>query len=254
MTTLTAVPQASARPATAFARIWRIVRLHYLSWRMTLLFPWVVLVGILLVNMAIWYLIIAASHTETLQGTRYTGSLSYLFIYQTVVAVQITNLSFGFALGMSSSRRDFFLGTSLFFVVHAAQFTVGIVLLSYLEQWTHGWGVGGHMFQTAYLGYGPIWQRAFTVFFGLLAALFIGSIFAAVFVRWRAYGLYLAFGAVAFIILGALALITFTHGWPETGAWFARNRALGVVAWSIPVSALCGVIGFLALRRAVPRS
>ncbi|AYG04345.1 hypothetical protein [Gryllotalpicola protaetiae] len=252
MTTLTAVPQASISTPSAFDRIWRVVRVHYLSWRMTLLFPWAILIGILGVNIAIWYLIVFASHENHLQ-TQYTGSLSYLFVYQAIVAVQLMNLSFGYALGMSSTRRDFFLGTGLFFVVHAAQFTAGIVLLTYIEQWTNGWGVGGHMFQTVYLGTGPLGQRVFTVFFGLLAVLFLGSIFGAVFVRWRAYGLYAAFGLVLIVLLGAAAMITFTQSWPEVGAWFVRNRALGVVAWSLPVTALCGAIGFVALRRAIPR-
>jgi hypothetical protein len=254
MTTLTALPQTSVRAASSFDRVWRIVRLHYLSWRMTLLLPWAILVGILGVNMAIWYLVVITTHADHISGTRYTGSLSYLFVYQAIVAVQLMNLSFGFALGVSSTRRDFYLGSALFFVVHAAQFTAGIVLLSYLEQWTGGWGVNGHMFQTVYLGTGPLGQRVFTVFFGLLAVLFLGSIFGSVFVRWRAYGLYAIFGILIVVVLGAAALITFTHGWPEVGAWFARNRALGVVAWSLPVTALCGVIGYLALRRAVPRS
>lgn len=254
MSALATAAEASARPATAYERAWRIVRLHYLSWRMTLLFPWVVLIGILLVNMIIWYLIAFATHTDQLQGTRYTGSLSYLFIYQAIVAVQLMNLSFGYALGVSSTRRDFYLGSALFFVLHAAQFTAGIVLLSYIEQWTNGWGVGGHMFQTAYLGAGPLGQRVFTVFFGLLAVLFLGSIFGSVFVRWRAYGLYAAFGVVLLVLLAALASITFAHSWVAVGAWFAANRALGVVAWSLPVTALCAVIGYLALRRAVPRA
>lgn len=252
MSTLTTVPRTSVGTPTAFDRIWRIVRLHYLSWRMTLLFPWVILIGILGVNLAIWYLIVLGTHENHLQ-TQYTGSLSYLFIYQAVVAVQLMNLSFGYALGVSSTRRDFFLGSGLFFVIHAAQFTAGIVLLTYIEQWTNGWGVGGHMFQTVYLGTGPLGQRLFTVFFGLLAVLFVGSIFGSVFVRWRAYGLYAVFGILLFVLLAALAVITFTHGWAAVGDWFVNNRALGVVAWSIPVTALCALIGFLALRRAVPR-
>ena len=252
MTTLTAAAGTSARPITSLDRAWRIVRLHYQSWRMSVLFPWVILVGILGVNLAIWYLIQYTTHGTTM-NTQYTGSIAYLFIYQLVLATQLMNANFAFALGLSSTRRDFSLGTALFFVVQTAQFTAGFVLLTYIEQWTNGWGISGHMFQTVYVGTGPLWQRAFTVFFALLGCLFAGSILGAVFVRWRAYGLYVVFALAIAVLLAALALIGLTHSWVPVGEWFARNRGFGVVAWSLPVTAACGVIGFLALRRAVPR-
>lgn len=252
MTALAAAPAASARPATSFDRIWRVVRLQYVNWRTALLIPWAILFFILLVNLTIWYLIVFAAHT-THMTTQYTGSIFYLFIYQGVLGVQLMSLTFSYALGMSSTRRDYFFGTALWALLHAAQFTVGVVLLMYIEQWTHGWGVGGHMFQTVYMGTGPLWQRLFTVFFGMLCVMFVGSIFGAVYVRWRANGLYVVGAIFVFALLAAAALITFTHAWPATGAWFARNSAFGVVAWSIPLTAIAGVIGFLALRRAVPR-
>ncbi|GAA4186424.1 hypothetical protein GCM10022288_09960 [Gryllotalpicola kribbensis] len=254
MSALAAPPQASARPPAPFARIWRVVRLHYASWHLAVLLPWLILIGILLVNMAIWYLVRYSTGPGTTLNTQYTGSIFYLFIYQAIAGIQLMSVSFAYAVGLSSTRRDFFLGTALWFLLHAAQFTVGVVVLSYVEQWTNGWGVDGHVFQTIYFGTGPLWQRLFTVFFGLIGVLFLGSIFGAVFVRWRAYGLYAVGAVLVLALVGAAALIGFTDSWAAVGEWFAAHSTVGVVAWSIPLTVVCAVIGFLALRRAVPRA
>jgi len=239
----------------ALPRIWRVVRLHYVNWPTSILLPWGILILIFLVNLTIWYLIAyATGDSSGMEGTQYTGSIFYLLVYQAVFAIQLMNATFAYGMGMSSTRRDYYLGTALTFGIHAAMFAVGVVLLSYLEQWTGGWGVGGHMFQTIYFGTGPLWQRLFTFFFAVLGVLFVGAIFGAVFVRWRALGLYALGAAWVVALLAAIAGFTFTDSWPAVGRWFLANGTLGVVSWSIVLTAACAVIGFLALRRAVPRS
>ncbi|GAA4165240.1 hypothetical protein GCM10022286_28130 [Gryllotalpicola daejeonensis] len=254
MTAFTAPVQASARPFTPLARVWRIVRLHYANWLVAVVWPWAILIGILLINMTIWYLVRYTAGASADMQTQYTGSIFYLFVHQAIVAIQLMSLTFCYALGLSSTRRDYFLGTALWMLVHAAQFTVGFVLLSYLEQWTNGWGVGGHVFQTIYFGTGPLGERLFTFYFGLIGVMFLGSIFGAVFVRWRVYGLYVVGAIFVFGLLGVAALIGFTDSWGAVGEWFATHSTVGVVAWSIPLTAACAVVGFLALRRAVPRA
>ena len=264
MTSLTAARQASARSLNSnnpnrsnssygsAQRIWRIVRLHYTNWRLVVVVPWAILLGILLVNMAIWYLVVYGTGVRDMD-TQYTGSVFSLFGYQAVIGIQAMSLTFSYAIGIASTRRDFYLGTALWFLLHCAQFTIGIVLLSYLEQWTSGWGVGGHVFQTIYFGTGGLGERLFTVYFGLVGVMFLGSIFGAVYVRWRTYGLY-AVGAI--FVLGLLAIaavLTLTHGWGAVGAWFLANSTPGLIAWSIPFTAACAVVAYLALRRAVPR-
>ncbi|HEY0248488.1 MAG TPA: hypothetical protein VGC45_09520 [Gryllotalpicola sp.] len=255
MTALSTASAASApRRLTEGDRIWRVVRLQYVNWRSALMLPWAILIGILLVNMTIWYLISSTAGPDTTTNTQYTGSIFYLLIYQAILAMQLMNATFSFALGLSSTRRDYYLGTSVWFLLHSAQYTVGVVLLSYIEQWTNGWGVGGHMFQTVYFGTGPLGERLFTIFFALLGALFLGSIFGAVYVRWRANGLYVTGAVLVAAVLGVLTIATLTDSWGAIGRWFAGTGPFGLVAWSVPLTALCAVIGFVALRRALPRS
>jgi hypothetical protein len=83
--------------------------------------------------------------------------------------------------------------------------------------------------------------------------MFLGSIFGAVFDRWRAYGLYTVGAVFVLGLLGLAALLTFTGGWGAVAAWFLDYSTPGLIAWSIPFTAACAVVAFLALRRAVPR-
>lgn len=255
MSALTAPGAASApRRISSFDRIWRVVRLHYVNRVSMVMLPWGILLLILGVNLAIWYLVHFTAGPNTHMETQYTGSIFYLLVYQAILAIVAMSTSFTFAMGLASTRRDYYLGTALMFVLHSAMFTAGFLLLSYIEQWSGGWGVGGHMFQTIYFGTGPLWQRAFTFFFAMLSVMFLGSIFGAVYVRWRAYGLYVIGAVFVLAVLGALALITFTHSWGAVGQWFLDNGPTGVVAWSIPFAAVCALVAFVALRRAVPKA
>ncbi|MCL2515636.1 MAG: hypothetical protein FWD85_04925 [Microbacteriaceae bacterium] len=256
MSVLTAPVGASApRTISGPARITRVVRLHYVNWLTSVVLPWGILMLILGVNLVIWYLIRAGTGETNLdQSTQYTGSIFYLLVYQAILAIVLMSTTFTYSLSLSSTRRDYYLGTALMFVVHSAMFTAGFLLLSYLEQWTHGWGVGGHMFQTIYFGTGPLWQRAFTFYFAMLGTMFLGSIFGAVYVRWRAAGLYVVGAVFLLAVLAAGTVIVRTRSWEAVGAWFQANGSLGVVAWSIPLAAVCAVVAYLGLRRAVPRA
>lgn len=255
MSTLTASGATSApRRISTFDRVWRVVKLHYVNKYGMLMLPWGILLLIFGVNVAIWHLIRFSTGPHTHLDTQYTGSIFFLLGYQAILAILSMSTTFMFAMSLASTRRDYYLGTGVMFVLHSAMFTAGFLLLSYLEQWTGGWGVGGHMFQTIYFGTGPFGQRAFTFFFAALSSMFLGSIFGSVFVRWRANGLYVVGAVFVFVILGAAALVTFTESWGAVGRWFVDNGATGVAAWSIPFAALCAVVAFLALRRAVPRA
>ena len=250
----TALLEASTTAPGAFARIWNVVRLHYTN-RWTILgVPWMIIGFVFLVNLAIWIIIRSASGGQTsLDGTQWSGSTAYIFIYSIVVAVQAMNQTFSFALGYSATRRDYYLGSVLAFGVQSALFTIAFVLLSYIEEWTGGWGLGGHFFANAYFGTGPIWQRMFTVFGAFLFCFFIGSISGAVFVRWKLNGMLVLMGIVAVLGVGGFAVAALTNAWSAIGAWFVASGATGVVAWLLIPSALAAIIGFFVLRRATPR-
>ena len=236
-------------------RIWNVVKLQFANrWNM-IAQPWIVIGGIFVLDFLIWFIINTSSnHDVSSTGSQYgAGVTYYIFIYMLVIAVQAINLTFPFALGYSVTRRDYYLGTCVAFLIESAIFTAGYVILSYIESWMNGWGYQMHFFHLADFGSGPLWERLFTIFALFLFCFFVGTVFATMYVRWKMNGIIVLGGALGIVIVGAVALFTFTHEWEAVGRWFVSAGFTGVVAWSLVITVLAAVGGFLILRKATPR-
>ncbi|GAB3608636.1 hypothetical protein GCM10027414_07610 [Humibacter ginsengiterrae] len=238
---------------SAGRRVWNVTRLHFANRFSMIALPWMVLGFIYLVNIVIWISIFSATG-KPLEGTQWSGSTFYFYVYFGVVAVQAMNLTFRFAMGLSATRRDYFLGTLLAFVILGAMITIVCTVLSYVEEWTHGFGMNGHMFSNVYFGSGPLWQRLFTCFGAFLFCFALGSIAGSVFVRWRVNGLYLLGAIVAVLSVAFVATATLAGSWPAVGQWFLQMRTVGVVAWSLIPTVIAGVAGYFVLRKAPSRA
>jgi hypothetical protein len=237
--------------------VMRVVRLHFVDKSATIGVPWLILTFIFLVNLALWAIIASVtsgtSESDAITGTQYSGASFYIFVYMLVVAVQAVNLTFPFALGYGVTRREFSLGTALAFAILAAFYAICLTLLSYIEQWTNGWGLGGHMFSTIYFGTGQWYVRLFVFLIGMLFFFFVGAAAASVFVRWKANGL-LALGAVvAVLVVGGIAIITLSESWPGVGRWFTSAGSVGIVSWLLVPTVIAAVAAYFVLRRATPR-
>lgn len=254
MTTLT----TDTRPAP---RGWRhlaaVVRLHFTNPWTVLILPWLILIAILLLNIAIWGLIFHNLEGESLanarNGTQYSGAISYAFVYMMVVAVQAINGYFPFALGYSVTRRNYYLGTALAFVGLSAFYSIGLSILALVEEATNGWWVGGRMFTAVYFGDNTL-ERLFSFFAIMMFFFFVGSSVAAMYVRWKALGLIAFFTGISFLLVGLGAIATLTDGWPSIGAWFEANGRMGTYAWTFVLTAIAGIAGYFILRRATPKS
>ncbi|GAB3606967.1 hypothetical protein GCM10027413_23760 [Conyzicola nivalis] len=259
MTTATlAEPTTHARPAPP-NRILAIVRLHFVNPATTIVIPWMILGFIFLVNLAIWAIIFASvadeeSRTNAQEGLNWSGASFYIFVYMTIVAIQAINLTFPFAQGYSVTRKDFYLGTSIAFLLLAAMYAAGLTVLSLIEDATDGWGLGGHMFTSVYFGVGE-WYVRFGLFFTIFAFFFfLGAAFAAVYVRWRANGMIALWAAITLVIVALIALVTFTDSWPAVGGWFVETGVNGVILWTLVPTAISAVTGYFVLKKATPRN
>jgi hypothetical protein len=257
MTTTTInAPRASSTPSTA-GRLFAVARLQFTNPWTVLVLPWLILTAILLLNMGIWWLIVAnttlADRGDAMQGTEYSGAISYAFVYMMVVAVQAINGYFPFAMGLSVTRRTYYAGTALAFVALSVAFSVGLSIYALIEQATGGWWLGGRMFTAVYFGDNPL-ERFFIFFTILMFFFFVGSAVASVYVRWRAVGMITFFASLAILIVGILALLTLTDSWGAVGAWFAATGLVGTFAWTLVPTALAALTGYLLLRRATPKN
>lgn len=248
---------ATHAPATPLGRIVNVMRLHFANPWTTIILPWMILGIIFAANLAIWALIFAnvseePDRADVADGISYSGGIYYIFVYMMVVAIQAVSITFPFAQGYGVTRRDFYLGSALTFVVLALMYSAGLTILSVIEQLTNGWGFGGRMFAPVYLG--DSWVGHFFMYFvTMLFFFFVGAAIAAVWVRWKALGVTAFFIALGALLIGAAALMTFTGTWSIVGNFFAGAGLIGSFAWSLVITAIAAVTGFFILRRATPR-
>jgi hypothetical protein len=254
------VPAATpARPLTR--RLANVVRLHLANPFTIFGTPLMVLGLIFVANWVIWALIRwaspndAESVADVSQGLQYSGASLWTFVYMMVVAIQAMNLSFPFALGFGSTRRDFSLGTAVTFLGLSAGWALLYTGLAMIERATNGWGLGGTMFNSFYFGFDVSWgERLFNTFAAFAFFFFIGSVFGAIYVRYRARGLILFFLVLALALIGMLALITLTSGWGAVGQFFVTVGFAGGYALGLGLGAVAGIASYVVLRRATPRA
>jgi hypothetical protein len=173
--------------------------------------------------------------------------------YLIVVGVQAVSYTFPFALGFGATRRDYWIGTGVMFVLASLLFAVTIATLLLIERATGGWGIGAGMFDALWY-VGADWFTAFYTTFALqLLVLFIGAGVTTVFMRWRMKGMMIVlFGGVV-VILAIIAALTFTESWEALGAWLASIGVVGVFTLVLAKALAWAVAGFLVIRRATPR-
>ena len=244
-------------PASPVDRILKVVRLHFANPWTTIILPWMILGFIFIANLAIWGIIYFSvspkDRADVSEGLQYSGASGYIFIYMMVVAIQAVSITFPFALGYGVTRRDFYLGSAVAFTGLAAMYSIGLTILSIIEDATNGWGFGGRMFTTIY--FGENWpQRLFIYFAIFMFFFFVGAAIASMWVRWKATGVTAFFLVLAVILIGLAALVTFTGNWPMVGDFFANAGFVGSFAWSFVPTAIAAVAGFLILRKATPRA
>jgi hypothetical protein len=257
MTTITetaALPQQ--RPMN---RIVAVTRLHFVNRFSMLVLPVMILGFILIINAAIWYSVLIAlgsghdSH-DAQKGFSYTGAVFYIFIYMLVVAVQAMSRTFPFALGYGVTRRNFYLGSALSFVLLALIYSALLTILSVIELATNGWGAGGHMFTPTYFTSQSWGIRFLMYFFLFLFFLFLGSAVASVYVRWKTTGMVVFFGILALLLVGAVVIITLGQSWVAVADWFATTGAFGCTAWLLVPTVIAAVAGYFVLQRATPKN
>src|SRR5690606_23332803 len=129
------------------------------------------------VNAAIWLMVITAAggreHLDV-DAFQYNGGISWIVFFMTVVAVQAMNLTFRFALGFSVTRRDFYLGTALYFVLLSLMYSAGITVLAWVEDLTNGWGMDAAFFAPWELHQESLLTMWFLYFMVMLLFFFLG--------------------------------------------------------------------------------
>ncbi|CEA08697.1 hypothetical protein BN1051_02055 [Arthrobacter saudimassiliensis] len=222
--------------------------------RMQMLNKWVYLgiPGIILASSTLLALAILAIIPNDDGEVRMAFSGQAVMWYFLAIGVQALTLTFPFSQAMSVSRRSFYAGTLGLFSVMSLCLGVLYWLLGLAEQATNGWGVEGHIYALPWIAEAP-WYAQILLYFALSMLLFMfGFWFATVYKRWRTTGLVLALVGFGVILLGAVALATYTESWPAVGAWFVQLTPLALAGWLLLAGVVLAVGSYGTLRRAVP--
>ncbi len=251
MTTIAVESQGQARGKVR--RIADVARLHATNPRTTLIVPSLVTAAIFGLNYAIWFLVWRAADGDLPeQAFGSNGGVTWILVYMMVVAIQTMSASFRFALGMSVTRRDFYLGSCLYFVMLSIAYATALTALGWVERLTDGWGLNGHFFAPYGSDSLPPWTHAYAFLVLLLMFFFIGAASAAVWMRWKVNGLLAELFGIVLVLVGLAWWITAAHAWGTIGGFFTDNSVFVLLSWTLPVTVLSALVGYGLLRRATP--
>lgn len=210
--------------------------------------PWLVVASSFAINLVIWAALPTADRSEG--GT---GGLVSLYIAVAIVFLQTVTQLFPLAMGLSLSRRTFYLGTLLAAGAQAVVYGVVLTALTTVENATNGWGVGLSFWAPGRLDVGNPALQVLVFAVPMLLAMTLGVGLGVVVKRWGQTGMWTLTIVALLLSGGAAALITWRSAWGSVGAFFL-DSPLAVLVLLVPGTAalvLTG-LGFLGLRRAVP--
>jgi hypothetical protein len=229
-------------------RVLQSARLHFVHPLIGLAMPSVIVGVSFLISLAVWHLTPAGA-----EDGGFTGGILALYITLLIGYVQAVTQLLPLAMGMSLSRRSFYLGAALVAVVESLVYGIGLSVLTAVEDATGGWGA-----DLAFWAPGPldVDNAALQVLVSgtpVLLFAFVGMGLGVVSKRWGPSGVWgLTIGTT--VVTGALAiLITWLDGWGAIGTWLA-DQSVTTLAVALPaaLAAAVAAVSFAGIRRVVP--
>jgi hypothetical protein len=230
-------------------RVLKAARLQVVHPLVILGIPWLVVGISFAINVAIW----ALADLRNEPGAGFTGGVAALYVTVCVVFVQAVTQLLPFAMGVSLSRRTFWLGVALVGVVSAIGHGIALAVLDAIGRATDGWGVGLDFFVPQPLQVDNFLLQSAVSGAPMLAFIALGIGIGVVYKRWGPNGVWgLVLGSL--VLVGGLGvLVTALGAWGSLGGWFA-DQSLETLAIALPVAlaAVLAALSFGGIRRVVP--
>ncbi|RBY79000.1 hypothetical protein DQ240_22805 [Blastococcus sp. TF02A-26] len=223
-------------------------RLHLVNPLVMVGIPWLVAGISFAINLALFAILDTGPDDEG-----FTGGVASLYITVLVVFVQAVTQLLPFAMGLSLSRRTFYLGTALVAVAQSLYYGIALAVLIAIEGATGGWGVDLAFWGPAGLDVDDFALQIVVSGGPMLAATFIGLGIGVVLKRWGQLGMWsLIVGLV--LLFGSLAvLVTWLEAWGDLGTWLT-DRSAATLAAGLPTVLAVGLaaLSWAGIRRTVP--
>lgn len=245
-------PLPTDRPAHRPAGpLMKVVRLHFADPMRLLGVPMTIFATTTAVCVAIMLLVrafVPGDPTEISEGFRYNQAPLWCFGgYFVSVGAMAYARTMPFAMGMGATRRQYWAGTAIALILESVYVGAAMTVFLALEKVTGHWFTGTHMFDVYVMGNGSF-PDIFLMGFGIsMLTLFIGTMFASVFVRWNQKGVLLVvFGIVAVVLLIAWALLSLGV---DVVSFFSVDIVARIAVVLIVLGLLSAAGSWLVLRR-----
>ena len=229
-------------------RVLQSARLHLIHPLVILGIPWLVVSISFAINVAVWRLTPAGE-----DDGGFSGGILALYITVLVVYVQAVTQLLPFAMGVSLSRRTFYLGTALVAVAQSLFYGVAIAVLVAIENATNGWGNGLDYWAPAVFEADNAVLQVLTSGAPMLAFAFAGVGIGIVQKRWGQAGTWGLIIASLLFFGGLAILISWLEGWGSVARWFAdQSAATLTIGLPLLVALAIALVSYPAIRRVVP--
>lgn len=241
--------QNAHRPA---GPLMKIVRLHFADPMRLIGVPMSIFAtttAICVVIMLLLRAFVPMDPAELSEGFRYNQAPLWCFGgYFVSVGAMAYARTMPFAMGMGATRRQYWAGTAIALLLESLYIGVAMTVFLAIEKATGHWFTGTHMFDVYVMGNGS-YLDIFLMGFGIsMLTLFVGTMFASVFVRWNQKGVLLVvFGIIAVFLL--LAWILLSLG-VDVVSFFSTDIVARVAMVLIVLGMLSAAGSWLVLRRA----
>ncbi|WP_061298372.1 hypothetical protein [Herbidospora cretacea] len=227
-------------------RIRQVARLQMPAWPQIVGWTW----GITAVAFGVNLLSVMANHDPGDGVTTTGGVVSLCGGAIGMATVSVTQI-FPYALGISVTRREFYLAWSLLAVVQSVLYALVLCLLRAVEQATGYWGWGMRFFGLPFMDDANPVLLLLGYAVPMLVLTHLGILLGTLYLRWGTTGV-LAGLTLTFTALGlAATLITWTRQWHAIGRWLLDQSPTALLAgWPVLVAAAFAVGGYRLIRRA----
>ncbi len=236
------------------SRAMAVVRMHFNRRFSTFVMPLILGLGVVVLMVVIVATLRAAgvptSNPEVLEGFRNNGGIvGTLAGFLISLGVQAATACFAFATSLGTTRRDYVLGTGIYFLLQTLYVAAILSLLLVLEKATDHWFLNAYALDVTVLGSGNWVPFLLIVTAGTLSMQAVGAMFGASWLRFGSRGPLLIAAAMVVLLVGAILIViprwgalasAFTVGWAAlllfalgavallaTGAFLSRTSVRG---------------------------
>lgn len=226
----------------AYNRTTRIMAMHLRDKFNWLIMPWIILLSSFAVNLIIGYF---------LDEPLYSGGMASIFVYAFVIGILIIPQTFPLAIGLGTTRSDFFKGSALTGLAVGTFNTILLLLIVPIEVSSGGWGSDLFFYAPPFLANAAIWEQ-FIIFFLTFQFCFFGGFLIGSF--YRRFG---GKGMLISILIGFMAssvlffLMQLLDWWAPAFRWITHVSALELILWTLPGTILFIACSYLMLKRSM---